>query len=66
MSNSIHQSAVKQQKEEDTPAGGYSQNLNQIYQNLNNYQAMIENLESGANNQTPQPQQFEVLNQSRY
>jgi len=26
---------------------GYSQNLNQIYQNLNNYQSMIENLETG-------------------
>ena len=29
----------------------YSQNLQQIYANLNNYQSMIDNLESG----TPAP-----------
>ena len=52
----------------------YSQNLNQIYANLNNYQSMIDNLESGgANNAATRAaaaanhNQFDnTLNQSKY
>ena len=46
-----------------TSTTGGASNLSNIYQNLNNYQAMIDNLEQ---QQTHQRTSTDILNQSRY